>query len=507
MAVSKLLDNLERQLQQLQDRQGANSPSGAVALGPEIPVFAEQTAFILDAAKLKAVFCTRRSGKSFGDGLYLFKTALEIPGSTSLYVALTRESAKKIMWRPILKRIDRQFKIGARFNETELSISLRNGSVIYLMGVDSDEDQKSKILGQSLALAIIDECGSFTIDLTELVFSVLKPACADVRGTIVLSGVPTDLKKGIFYDLTKDQDPSNPGTWSVAGWSGHRWSAFQNPYVRENWAKEITDLESQNPRVRETPWFRKNYLGLWTTDTSKLVYRYEPGLNDWSGTLPEYRKGAWHYSLGVDLGHTDPSAFTVCTWHDYDPVLRILESSKQAKMDVTAVADRIKLYLAKFPAIERVIIDNANKQATAEIENRHGIALTPADKRGKSDFIEIMNSEFATGKVLLNPATCQPLITEYQELIWDPKSTKREEHPSCPNHCTDATLYAWRYTYSYLSETLEHKPQPGTPEFYKRNYEQEIADHWAAEERVLDEKHREENDAISDFFDFHRSEF
>ena len=54
-----------------------------------------------------------------------------------------------------------------------------------------------------------------------------------------------------------------------------------------------------------------------------------------------------------------------------------------------------------------------------------------------------MNGEFIQGRIKLNPQRCGGLADEYAGLIWDDRAAKREEHPNCPNHLTDATLYAW----------------------------------------------------------------
>ena len=65
------------------------------------PNFPAQTAFISDPAKLKVALCTRRSGKSYGAGRYLYQEAYRTPGVRCLYIALTRDSAKKIMWKDV----------------------------------------------------------------------------------------------------------------------------------------------------------------------------------------------------------------------------------------------------------------------------------------------------------------------------------------------------------------------------------------------------------------------
>jgi hypothetical protein len=120
------------------------------------PAFPAQSAFIADQAKLKVVLCTRRSGKSYGAGLYLYQEAYETPGASCLYIALTRDSAKKIMWKDVLKPINRRLGLGAHFNETELTATLPNGSVVYVLGVDSSEEEKQKLLGQKYKLVVID---------------------------------------------------------------------------------------------------------------------------------------------------------------------------------------------------------------------------------------------------------------------------------------------------------------------------------------------------------------
>lgn len=442
--------------------------------------FPEQAAFIRDPAKLKAAICTRRSGKSYGGGLYLFETAWRIPGCSVLYIALTRDSAKKIIWKDVFKPISRHLGLGAKFNESDLTVTI-NGSVVYTLGVDSTEDEKDKLLGQKYALVVIDEAAKYTIDLHELIFGVLKPAVADYRGTICLIGTPSNLKKGPYFELTKGQDPMSPGTWEKNGFSCHRWSAQQNPYMRNNWAAEIVDLKRINPRIEETPLFQQHYLGRWVVDDSRLVYKYQPGRNEFDGKLPQPVRGAWHYVLGVDLGYEDDTSFVVGAYHDHLHELYLLEATKQKKLDVTSVANRIKALQAKYD-IERTLVDNANKQAVEEMKQRHGLALTPADKRGKWDFIQLMNGEFISETIKLGPH-CGPLKEEYAELIEDDRSSKPQEHPACANHCADGALYLWRFCYPYLSEALKSKNQVGTAEYLD---EQSKALEDAARKRLQD---------------------
>jgi hypothetical protein len=94
-----------------------------------------------------------------------------------------------------------------------------------------------------------------------------------------------------------------------------------------------------------------------------------------------------------------------------------------------------------------MVIDNSNKQAVEEMRRRHSLPVRPANKTGKSDFIELMNGEFIQGRKRLAPA-CAAHAEEHANLVWDDRSDKREEHPTCANRLADAALYAWRHCYA-----------------------------------------------------------
>lgn len=425
--------------------------------------FTHQVNFIEDPFKLKAAFCTRRSAKSYTGGLYLIREALSTPNVSCLYIALTRDSAKKIMWKDVLKAINRKFNLNANFNETLLTMTLPNGSVIYLTGVDADENEKEKLLGQKYKLVIADEAASYSINLRELIYGILKPAVADYRGTICLLGTAGNITQGLFFDITTGKEP---------GWSLHQWTAHQNPYIAKQWQEELDEIKQTRPLFMQTPLFKQWYLNEWVIDDTKLVYWYRPGRNDYSQLAI---KGDWQYVLGVDLGYRpDPSAFCLLGFHHHDKTLYVIESFKRLEMDITDVANCIKTYQSRFP-IFKVVIDGSNKQAVEEMQKRHDIALTAADKRGKSDFIEIMNAEFTQERIKVNPHTNIDLIDEWKRLVWKMTGDKidipREEHPGLPNHIADACLYGWRYCYQFLSEPAKPKVDMNNRQQYLKHTE------------------------------------
>lgn len=428
------------------------------------PDFPKQTSLIEDGCRLKAALTTRRSGKSFGAGIYLLQEALRYPGSSCLYVALTRESAKRIMFKDVFKVLNRRHKLGARFNEVTLTVTLPNGSVIYLLGMDSKPEEADKALGQKFRLAVVDECASFRQDLRHIVYRVLKPTMTDLNGTILLIGTPSNLTRSLFFDITTGKEP---------GWSVHKWSALDNPYIREKFQLEMDELATANPAIVDTPLWKQMYLGLWDIDVSKRCYRY--GDHNVIESLPE---GRYTNVLGVDLGFTDPSAFTVVGYTDTDPTTYVRLSEKKSGMDITDVANRIKELIAAYD-ISKVVVDGAHRQAVEEMRRRHDLPMLEiAEKQGKAETIEIMNAELTCGKVKLVADETVDLRDEWDTLVWDERSATRKENPTCPNHCADSALYAWRACYSYLAR-VAHPTKPVSAE-------QQVEAFWDRESQALD---------------------
>lgn len=426
--------------------------------------FPQQRSFVEDKAKLKALFCTRRAAKSFSGGIHILKDLYETPGTNGLFLGLTRESARKIIWKDVFKKLNTTHDLKADFNESRLTVTLPNSSVCYISGVDADAEEMEKLLGGKYKIVVLDEGASYHIDLRRLIYGILKPAIADDRGTICVAGTSGDVTQGLFFDITRrDGQPREPG------WSLHEWSAHANPFVCKQWQEELDEIDRERPLFKTTPLYKQWYLNQWVIDTNKLVYRFDEVKNTFD-SLPHFATGEWQYVLGVDLGHSpDPSAFSVVAFHSHDKNLYVLESNEQLEMDVTDVANRIQDLSARYPFF-KIVIDGSNKQAVAEMQNRHGIALQAADKRGKSDFISIMNSEFIQKKIKLQKDRNKNLISQYQKLVWVTDGGKiripREEHPNLPNHTTDATLYAWRFCYPYLSEAPVRKPDLKNREDY-----------------------------------------
>ena len=142
-----------------------------------------QLEFIKDPSKRKAVCGTRRAAKSFMLALYLINQAITVPKSKCIYMGLTNESCKQIMWTDILEVIFDKYHIQAECN-SKYEIEFCNGSTIYLRGLDATPHQMNRLRGQKFDIGAIDEIQDFTQDVEQIIDGVLKMSLAQTGATL-----------------------------------------------------------------------------------------------------------------------------------------------------------------------------------------------------------------------------------------------------------------------------------------------------------------------------------
>lgn len=430
-------------LEELARRAGSKpKTSGLFAL-----LFPKQKAFIESPAKRKAALCSRRAGKSFGTAVLMLDTCERFSNSIVVYLALTRLSAKRIMW-PVLKDLNERHQLGLEFNNSELIARFKNGSQILLTGAD-DQGQIDKLRGSAYRLAVIDEAASFGSHINELVDEVLEPALLDHNGTMVMIGTPSPACVGKFFDVTT----------TATDWDVHRWTVLDNPYIPH--AREWLDKRRvEMGWDQENPIYQREWLGRWIKSLDAMVYRHTS-----DNIIDALPAGRWQNILGIDLGVDDDSAFQIATFSTAYPHCYLRAGWKKPGMSVSDVANKAQEYIEKFQPV-KIVCDTGGlgKMVALEMQQRFNIPVTPAEKQDKLGAIELINSDLRSGfvKVLQK----EPVLREWEVLQWDEKRLK--EDPRFPNHLADAALYAYRESLHWSHRPAEVLPDYGSPEWYER---------------------------------------
>jgi hypothetical protein len=167
------------------------------------PLFPKQNEFILDESRFVSAQCSRRAGKTNGLAIRFFKTMERHPGCQCIYLALTRESSKDIMW-PVLQELNTQFNIGCQFVESNLEMKHPNGATLKLYGADMKNFIK-RLKGRKYPGVAIDEAQDFGVHLQSLIDDVLTPSISDYKdGWLALTGTPGPVPQGFFFEVTRN---------------------------------------------------------------------------------------------------------------------------------------------------------------------------------------------------------------------------------------------------------------------------------------------------------------
>jgi len=466
-------------LEALAQKKGLIAAPGQFKL--EHYLFDKQLAFVQDPARFKLGVTTRRAGKSISCVADLVHTAVTNDNITVLYITLSRKNAKRLVW-PEFKKLNRTFELKGEVNESDLSITWPNGSMLYLLGAN-DKASIEDFRGLAIKKVYLDESQSFPDYIRELIDDVLGPALMDHDGQLVLIGTPGPIPSGYFYELTKN-----------SSWSHHHWSFFDNPklpFLKLGLThKQMLDRELNRRGVTTSdPSIQREWFGKWIVDADSLVYHYNAKVNDYE-TLPE---GNYTYILGVDLGFEDADALAVlCFDESKSPVTYLIEETITRRQDLTKLTQQISDIIARYP-IARIIVDTGGlgKKITEEISKRFEIPMQAAEKVRKVEYIELMNDALRTGKLKIK-ATSQ-FAQDAMKVEWDhDKSTPDRKIISSRFHSDicEAVLYAWRESYSYTYRYKAPEPEFGTKAWSDaeeaKMFEMEM-------ERLMNEKEAQES--------------
>ena len=412
------------------------------------PNFQRQSEILEDRSQYQAWLFTRRFGKSVTFAKKAAGVAANSPNAKILYLALTLGSAKGILWSYVENELNSR-KIKFRGYETEGLFELENGSTIKFFGVDSNYKEMKKILGQAYDLVGIDESGSMTIDMENLIMQMIDPALIDRQGSLIMLGTAENIPATFYQKVTEGKHKDLP-------WKTFKGSTDDSPYTGPAFIVKKKQLIEANPLVVEASWFKAHYLNQWAADDHLIIIHFNELINTFK-ELPKH--GDWIYGLGVDLGFNDDSSFCLNAISRHSPYLHTIKAFKSPGFDLTDVSNMIKS-INQDHSLTWLVIDGANKQGVEEMRNRHDLPVKPvaAEKQDKATFLRLMDDDYKQGKIQHAEGKCKALEDEQGSLIWIKDSD--EEDPRCKNHANDAQLYIWRKMRTYFkAEKSEWKSQ------------------------------------------------
>lgn len=418
-------------------------------------LFDRQLAFVEDKNPFKIAVCSRRAGKTTSCAAHLIDTAIKNKDVTCLYITLSRNNAKKIIWRE-LNRINKEYNLNGTTDETELALTFPNGSVVYLSGA-KDASEIEKFRGLALKLVYIDECQSFREYIRELIDDVLAPALIDYAGDLCLIGTPGPIPAGYFHECSASDT-----------WSKHHWTFWDNPHIALKSGQTHQAIFNRELKRRgvgeQDPTMQREWFGKWVLDSDSLLVKYDSKINHFD-TLPGKE---YSYVMGIDVGFKDADAICVLAWSEREPTTYLIEEIITPKQGITELVEQIQAMQKKYP-ISKMVMDmgGLGKKIGEEIIRRYLIPVEAADKTRKMENIQLMNDALRSGR-LRAKSTSRFAQDSYLVEIDRDKSTPERIKVSDRFHSDiiDAVLYAFKLSPAYTWEP----PPPPKPKFGTKEY-------------------------------------
>lgn len=436
------------------------------------PNFPKQNDFIQDPSRYIAVQCSRRAGKTNGLAIRFFETMKKYPKSQCIYLSLTQDSARDIMW-PVLLELNEKYNIGCTFTESRLVMTHPNGAKLKLLGADMSNFIK-RLKGRKYPGVGIDEAQDFGIHLQSLIDDVLTPSISDYKdGWLALTGTPGPVPQGYFFDVTQNRR---------FGYSFHGWTLLDNPYMPEP-GKFIDDLKLKREWDDNHPTLLREWRNKWVLDVESLWIRYKENVNHFD-TLPTDKPYKWQYILGIDIGFKDADALAVLAWAENDPNVYLVEELITAKQGLTELVEQVQDMYTRYP-ISKSVIDEGGlgKKLAEEMRRRHSIPVQAADKARKQENVELLNDTLRRGRFKASKNSRFATDSYLIQIDWAKSTPDRIIIKKNPHSdIIDAVLYGFKESPAWANPAEEAPPAKwGTPQWAKQEQDrmwEEASEHF-----------------------------
>lgn len=434
-----------------------------------------QLNFVLDKDRFKVACAGRRAGKSYADAVYLIYECLKAPNTPTLYLGLTRESAKEIIWDSLVEILG-TLGIAHEARPSGPYIRFPNGSRITLFGADIP-NARNRLRGRKFKLVVVDEMGFFA-DADPLIYALL-PALADYRGSLVMTSSPGEILDGMFYHAYEGEKKHE--------WKQYHWTLFDNPYFQrpavdpayknagEQEVEEIARIKFGGNKKH--PAFIREYYGIYIADNTNLVYPFdEKNLIDES--FP-YRREM--YGIGIDLGSVSENAIVVVKFSAFNRDVQIVESWKEANLLIDELADVLKEFIDQYdPAVIVADTGGYGKGVVEELRRRYFLPIKAAEKQDKSFYQRIFANDLISGYIKC--IRTLSVVDEWAKIL---RNAEGEEIKGQANHAADAALYIYRQIYNTHLKTFK-APESDEDKMERQAMEQLQNDRDEIEEDLLD---------------------
>lgn len=368
-----------------------------------------------------------RAGRKFGKSTlaeYRCIKKLGKPNSRVWFCGPTYRQSKLIAWEDFKRLIPREV-MSKKPNETDLIITLKNGSQLFVMGSDNPDSLR----GPAPDHVALEE---FAMMQPEAWHEVIRPNLMPKKGTADFISTPRG------YNWMKDLEDSARRPKNEADWDVFHFSVYDNPHIDEGEIQKSKDGCFGN----ETVW-NQEYLALYEASAGRVFSLFQANEQQCKRFyFPANRFTAY---TGTDYGMRDN---LVCLWGKIEG--RDLHVYREHVQNDTPASTQAKLIQQKTTAVEDVDLNIISHDAAKQDANLQGLTvkwhfenagmrpmyLSSRNKQGSREMIQQLLQE---ERLLIDPVTCPVLVKQMLRYEW--KDTILEKTMDVDDDAVDALHY------------------------------------------------------------------
>ena len=391
-----------------------------------------QSEVAASSARFRVVIAGRRWGKTF---LAIRETAriARQPSRRIFMVYPTYRQAKQVIWEPLKTRLY-NLRWTERVNESDLTITLRNGSRISLRGADNPDSLR----GVGLDGLIMDE---FAMVEQKAWTEVLRPTLSDTGGSALFISTPMGTSNWAYDLYQRGRNPED------ANWESFQYTTLSGGNVSEaEIAQARQDLDSRT--------FNQEYLATFESFQNRIYYNFDPAqhLQAWARPAPE----AIHVGLDFNVSMMSAVIFaeTGDSCHAIDEIALYSSNTDEVVSELRTRYPRQKIFVYPDPAGSARKTSAAGATDHTILANAGFVIKAPRAHNPVRDGINAVNSRLlsAAGQVrfLVDPS-CRKTRESLEKHTYKPGSSQPDKD-SGYDHFSDAIRYYCDYRFPVRRE-------------------------------------------------------
>ena len=290
------------------------------------------------------------------------------PNKVVWYVSPSYRMSKEIVWHKLTDILS-DLRWIAKKHETELTVHLKNNSVISLKG----SDNRDSLRGRAIDFLVLDEAADIH---PSTFYEVLRPSLADTQGHLLVAGTPKG--KNWFYELyNKGQTDEDWQSWKV--------TTAEGGFVTENEIEEAKELLDSRT-------FAQEMLADFVESGNKIMYNFDvaESVKPWTNGVPGTIMIAQDFNVGFMTAVI--FAKTENGLHAFDEIVITSSNTDEMVQEIRNRYPSNKVFVFPDPSAKALKSSAAGRSDISILANAGFIVKAPNRHTAVRDTVNAVNS-------------------------------------------------------------------------------------------------------------------